>query len=74
MIRQSRIMVSMQTVIETPAFLSDVKAAGRSEQERLTIVQTIATDPEAGDGYRVLVEHARSGLLAVARARVEDCA
>ena len=42
-------MVSMQTVIETPAFLSDAKAAGRSEQERLTIVQTIATDPEAGD-------------------------
>jgi len=39
----------MQTVIETPAFLSDAKAAGLSEQERLTIVQTIATDPEAGD-------------------------
>jgi hypothetical protein len=39
----------MQTVIETPTFLSDAKAAGLSEQERLTIVQTIATDPEAGD-------------------------
>ena len=42
-------MVSMQTVIETPAFLNDAKAAGLSEQERLTIVQTIAIDPEAGD-------------------------
>jgi hypothetical protein len=35
-------MISMQTVIETPAFLSDSKAAGLSEQERLAIVQTIA--------------------------------
>jgi hypothetical protein len=42
-------LVRMQTVIETPTFLSDAKAAGLSEQERLTIVQTIATDPEAGD-------------------------
>src|SRR4029453_15065163 len=42
-------LVRMQAVIETPTFLSDAKAAGLSEQERLTIVQTIATDPEAGD-------------------------
>jgi hypothetical protein len=39
----------MQTVIETPAFLSDAKAAGLSEPERLAIVQTIAADPEAGE-------------------------
>jgi hypothetical protein len=67
-------MISMQTVIETPAFLSDSKAAGLSEQERLAIVQTIATDPETGDVIPGTGEHAKSGLLAVAGARVEDFA
>lgn len=42
-------MIGMQTVIETPDFLSDAKAAGLNEQERLTIVQTIAKYPETGD-------------------------
>lgn len=39
----------MQTVIETPDFLSDAKAARLNEQERLAMVSTIANNPEAGD-------------------------
>ena len=39
----------MQTVIQTPTFLSDSKAAGLSDDERETIVQEISRDPLAGD-------------------------
>lgn len=39
----------MQTVIETPDFISDAKAARLSEQERLAIVTHLANNPEAGD-------------------------
>ncbi|WP_089937472.1 type II toxin-antitoxin system RelE/ParE family toxin [Candidatus Entotheonella palauensis] len=39
----------MQTIIETPDFLSDEKTAGLNEQERFDIVRTIAKNPEAGD-------------------------
>lgn len=39
----------MQTVIETPDFISDAKAARLSERERLAIVNYIANHPEAGD-------------------------
>ena len=38
----------MQTVIETPAFLHDAKAAGLSDQERMDIVAFIAANPTAG--------------------------
>ncbi len=39
----------MQTVIETPFFLADAKAAGVTDDERRAIVEIIAADPEAGD-------------------------
>jgi hypothetical protein len=39
----------VQTVIETEAYLSDAKRAGLSEQERMSIVECIARDPQAGD-------------------------
>jgi hypothetical protein len=38
----------VQTVIETPAYLSDVKAAGLSDDERLAIVTMIAENPRVG--------------------------
>ncbi|MDO5705554.1 MAG: type II toxin-antitoxin system RelE/ParE family toxin [Paracoccus sp. (in: a-proteobacteria)] len=56
----------MQTVIETPNYLSDTKAAGLSADEAAAIVEAIAADPEAGDlmagtgGARKL-RHAREG-------------
>jgi len=40
---------SVQTVIETDAYLSDAKRAGLSEQERMSIVECLAKDPQAGD-------------------------
>jgi hypothetical protein len=39
----------MQTVIQTPTFLADAKAAGVTDDEMLTIVNTISADPQAGD-------------------------
>ena len=39
----------MQTVIETPSFLRDVKSAGLSDEERTEIVDFIASNPEAGN-------------------------
>jgi hypothetical protein len=39
----------MQTVIQTPTFLADAKAAGVTDDEMLAIVNTISADPEAGD-------------------------
>jgi len=39
----------MQTVIETPFFLADAKAAGVTDDERRAIVEIIAAEPEAGD-------------------------
>ena len=38
----------MQTVIETPSFLRDAKAAGLSDEERREIVDFIARHPTAG--------------------------
>lgn len=38
----------MQTVIETPGFVRDAKAAGVSEAERGKIVEAIAANPLAG--------------------------
>ena len=39
----------MQTVIQTPTFLADAKAAGVEDEEREAIVAIIAADPQAGD-------------------------
>ncbi len=39
----------MQTVIETPEYLRDAKAARLSDSERLHIVNVIASRPDAGD-------------------------
>lgn len=39
----------MQTVVETPTFLADAKAAGVDDDEREAIVAAIAADPQAGD-------------------------
>ena len=39
----------MQTVVETPAYLSDAKALGLAEAQRDFIVAWIAANPDAGD-------------------------
>ena len=39
----------MHTVIETPEYLRDAKATGLTDSERLTIVDTLARHPDAGD-------------------------
>lgn len=39
----------MQTVVQTPTFIADAKAAGVTDDEMAAIVATIAADPEAGD-------------------------
>jgi hypothetical protein len=39
----------MQSVIETPDYLSDAKAAGVTEAERGLIVDMLAANPTAGD-------------------------
>ena len=39
----------MQTVVETPEYLSAAKKAGMSDSERLATVDYIAANPTAGD-------------------------
>jgi hypothetical protein len=39
----------MHTVVETPAFLADAKSAGLLDEERMALVDFIATHPDAGD-------------------------
>jgi len=39
----------MHTVVETPSYLADAKAAGLTEAEREAVVEMIAYQPEAGD-------------------------
>jgi len=39
----------VQTVVETPGFLSDANALGITEPERTAIVEWIAANPDAGD-------------------------
>ena len=39
----------MQTIIETPAYLSDAKALGLTDAERTAIIDAIAHHPGAGD-------------------------
>lgn len=42
-------VVTMQTVIQTPTFLADAKAAGLEDAELAEITATIAADPLIGD-------------------------
>lgn len=39
----------MHTVVETPSYLADAKAAGLSEGEREAVVDMISGRPDAGD-------------------------
>lgn len=48
-LRATRTYCTMQTVIQTPTFLADAKAAGVTDDEMLAIVNTISADPQAGD-------------------------
>ena len=45
-------MKAMHSVVETPDYLADAKAAGLSDDERTAIVNKIAANPEAGDEIR----------------------
>ncbi len=42
-------MIKMHTVVETPSYLTDAKAAGLSEREKEAVVEMISNRPEAGD-------------------------
>jgi hypothetical protein len=42
----------MHTVVETPSYLADAKAAGLTEGERDAVVEMIANHPEVGDEIR----------------------
>jgi hypothetical protein len=48
LLRVSRSNVIVQTVIRTPTFLSDAKAAGLSDDEQNDIVSEISKSPTAG--------------------------
>jgi hypothetical protein len=39
----------VHTVVETPAYLADVKAARLTEAERYAVVEKLAANPRAGD-------------------------
>ena len=39
----------MQSVVETPTFLSDAKHAGMTGDERASLVTFVAANPQAGD-------------------------
>jgi hypothetical protein len=39
----------MHTVVETPSYLADAKAAGLTEAEREAVVEKIAAYPDTGD-------------------------
>lgn len=39
----------MHSVVETPDYLADAKAAGLTDDERTAVVDRLAKDPEAGD-------------------------
>jgi mRNA-degrading endonuclease RelE of RelBE toxin-antitoxin system len=39
----------MHTVVETPSYLADAKAARLSERERDAVVEIVANNPEAGN-------------------------
>lgn len=48
-LRQCRTRVSVQSVVETKAFLAAAKDAGLDEEEREALVAMIAANPTAGD-------------------------
>jgi hypothetical protein len=58
----------MQTVIQTPTFLADAKAAGLDDAELAEITVTIAANPLVGDIIPARVAPERSGSVAEARA------
>ena len=58
----------MQTVIRTPTFLSDAKAAGLSDDEQNDIVLEISKDPTAGALMEGTVDVASCDLPARAKA------
>ena len=60
--------MTMQTVIQTPTFLADAKAAGLDDAELAEIAATIAANPLVGDIIPGQVEPERSGSEAEARA------
>ena len=39
----------MHTIVETPSYLADAKAAGLTEGDRDSVIETIANHPEVGD-------------------------
>lgn len=39
----------MHTVVETPSYLADAKAAGMTPEERDALVEIVANHPDAGD-------------------------
>lgn len=45
-------MSAVHSVVETPDYLADAKAAGLTDDERVAIVGRLAEDPEAGDEIR----------------------
>ena len=49
----------MHTVIETPEYLRDAKAVGLTDHERLTIVDTLASHPDAGGAQRAARDSGR---------------
>ncbi len=48
-LRVASIVMTMHTVIQTPTFLADAKAAGLDDSELAEIAETIATNPLIGD-------------------------
>lgn len=65
-VRQCRTIIVMQSVIQTPTFLSQAKRCGLTDDELQEIVAAIAADPEsgalmAGTGGARKMRHARDG-------------
>jgi hypothetical protein len=59
----------VHVIVESPDFAADAKAAGLSEADIDRIVTRVASDPEGGAVIPGTGGLARSGSLAVARAR-----
>ena len=60
-------VMPMQTVIQTPTFLADAKAAGLDDGELAEMVATIAANPQIGILSPGRAERVRSGSEARAR-------
>ncbi len=59
----------MHTVVETPSYLADAKAAGLTEGEREAVVEMLAEHPEAGTKSAALAALARSVLRVAVKER-----